>query len=598
MNNEQFWGVWRTSCRAALTCMLISSAACHSPVPADPQISSSHVNDVIDASEKILLTSVHAAEVACLSNSTTQESNSLKLKFQDIVGQLTSAASVEQKSEVLRGAQRDLPASAQLIENDKIRNCINDKIRPLFAMVVETFQNATPNSGPPNPIEFRFDFIRGSSRDPKLYTEYVRADLQTPFGAKSWRLGLQDPDGSKYYEQYIAYPKEGEPIVGTIVAERTPDARILSTPPIITDVCFQRPGKLPTARTIDYDLFECTEGKACRPSSHTTGWLQACATQRSAQSGSSEFSFIRPAIAAGFQQFGTTATVAPYWSVPSIEALSQRNFEGVGYTVFTLDTDAFRQQDIVRVEVDLHVNGVPVREDGLPAELRPIANNPQARLIHRFALQTLDFEGAHEGCDAIDVALRPVFAGGRKGEAQLSTLTYVALRDVAPRTQRLGNSELKWSASYITPQREWRNIAEVHSYIYSTQDPVSQKREVEQALKDKRWLDDQGLFYKGLKVVGVIRPPRTVQSNGTAAFGLGTGLIQENGQVRFTFSDGDARELAAFMIMQRLRGSDAARIIQREPYIFQAIGGSYTAGGVCEVPMRSTLPARGAVHPQ
>lgn len=252
---------------------------------------------------------------------------------------------------------------------------------------------------------------------------------------------------------------------------------------------------------------------------------------------------------------------------------------------------------ITGVEVDVRVNGVPVREDGLPAELRPVANNPQARFIHSFALQTLDFEGAHGGCDRIDVALRPLLAEGRKGEAQASTLTYVALRDVAPRTQRLGDAELKWSAAYITPQREWRHIAEVHSYIYSTRDRATQKRAVEQAQTDKRWLDGQGLTYNGQKVVGVIRPPRTVKPDGTAAYGLGTGLIQENGQVRFTFSEGDARKLAAFMIAQRKRGSEAARAIHREPYIFQAVGGSYTAGGVCEVPVLSAPPTRAGARP-
>jgi hypothetical protein len=192
--------------------------------------------------------------------------------------------------------------------------------------------------------------------------------------------------------------------------------------------------------------------------------------------------------------------------------------------------------------------GVPVREDGLPPEFHPIANDPQTRFTHSFALQTLDFEGAQGGCDRIDVALRPVLEEGRKGEAQALTLTYVALRDVAPRVQRLGDAELKWSAAYITPQREWRHIAEVHSYVYSTRDPATQKRAVEQAQADKRWLDGQGLTYTGQRVVGVIRPPRTVTPDGSAAYGLGTGLIQENGQVRFTFSEEDERKIAAFRI--------------------------------------------------
>jgi hypothetical protein len=117
------------------------------------------------------------------------------------------------------------------------------------------------------------------------------------------------------------------------------------------------------------------------------------------------------------------------------------------------------------------------------------------------------------------------------------------------------------------------------------------------AQADKRWLDGQRLTYNGQKVVGVIRPPRTVKPDGTAAYGLATGLIQENGQVRFTFSEEDAHKLAAFMIAQRKRGSEAARVIHSERYIFQAVGGSYTVGGVCEEPVRSAPPTRAGTRP-
>jgi hypothetical protein len=537
--------------------------------------------------EQLLRTTVGAAETACLSNTSTQEGTSLRLKWHAIVGQIASAAGVEKKTEVIRGAARDLPASAQLIENDKIRNCINEKIQPVLAMVVQTYQHAAPNAAWPDPIDFRFNFIRGPSRDPQMYTEYLRVNLQTRRRPLSRRLVIQDPQGAAYFQQDVGYPQLGETVSGTIVAERIPDARLTSTPPVITDVCFQRPPNPPSAGSTDYDLFDCPEGKVCRPSARATGWLQICPAQPGARPAAILPSFVRAAYAAGAEQPSAPAAAAPYWSVPSLEALAQRNVEGVGYTVFTVETDAFRRPDITGVAVDVRVNGVPVREDGLLPELRPVANEPQSRFTHRFALQTLDFEGAQGGCDRIDIGLRPLLADGRKGDALTSTLTYVALRDVAPRAQRLGDAELKWSAAYITPQREWRHIAEVHSYIYSTRDAATQERAVEQAQADKRWLDGQALTYNGQKLVGVIRPPRTVKPDGTAAYGLGAGLIQENGQVRFTFSEGDARKLAAFMIAQRNRGADAARIIHREPYIFQAVGGSYTAGGVCEEPVRN-----------
>lgn len=150
------------------------------------------------------------------------------------------------------------------------------------------------------------------------------------------------------------------------------------------------------------------------------------------------------------------------------------------------------------------------------------------------------------------------------------------------RRQSLGTGQLTWLASYITPVRDWRHIAMVHSYTYAIADgPAGVARAAGLAAADKRWLDGAGLVYDGQPVVGVVRPPRTVQPNGTAAFGLGAGLVQPTGQVRFTFSEGDARKLAAFMIAQRA-GPAARRVIAPERYIFQAVGGSRTAPGVCE----------------
>ena len=158
----------------------------------------------------------------------------------------------------------------------------------------------------------------------------------------------------------------------------------------------------------------------------------------------------------------------------------------------------------------------------------------------------------------------------------------MALRDVAERRQSLGAEQLTWLASYITPAREWRNIAEVHSYTYSTRAGAgAAQRAAGLAAADKGWIDAANLTYQGQRIVGVVRPPRTIQPNGAAAFGLGAGLVQPNGQVRFTFSDSDARKLAAFMIAQRTT-PDARRVIAPAPYIFQAVGGARTAPGVCE----------------
>ena len=143
--------------------------------------------------ERLLLTAVSAAEKACLSNTSTQEAKSLQLKLSAIVGQITSAAGVEKKTEVIRGAAQELPASAQLIENDKIRNCINEKIQPVFAVVVQVYQQTAPNAAWPDPIDFRFNFIRGPSKNLKMYTELLRVNLQARGRPLSRRLVIQDP---------------------------------------------------------------------------------------------------------------------------------------------------------------------------------------------------------------------------------------------------------------------------------------------------------------------------------------------------------------------------------------------------------------------
>jgi|SRR5215469_869150 len=534
----------------------------------------------VTAYEELLRNQVDAAEKVCLSNTSSQEDISFLVTWRTkLTALISGTTTIEKKTEVLRGAARSLPDNTQLIENDKIRNCMNKELQPILSAVINYLPTET-NTLWPEPIDFRFNFIRGPSKNSNTYTEKVRLELQTRTGPKSGRLAPEDPQATGYYKMYVGYPQPGEIDSGTIVAERKPEARLTSRQPIVTDVCFQRPSSMPAARTTDYDLFDCTEGTACGASPRTTGWLQSCSPKPKAQTAWIAPLFVDIAYAATQQQTDAAMSDGPYWSVPSAAALAEGNIEGVGYTVFTLETDVFRHSEINSVEVGVRVNGIPVREDGLPPELRPIANDPQNSFLYRFALQTLNFQGA-EGCERIDIGLRPVFADGRKGQSHTTALSYVALRDVRPRVQPLGDAELKWNAAYITPEREWRHIAELHSYIYRVGDVDMQNSALGRSEADKRWLDSQALTYDGQKVVGVIRPPRTLKPNGTAAYGLAAGLIQETGQVRFTFSEEEARKLAAFMIAQRHRSANAARIIHSESYIFQAVSGAHTVHGVC-----------------
>ena len=522
-----------------------------------------------------LSAAVAAAERACVAGSTNVQTQTLRVKFDQLLKGVSAAVNLETQTSQLRGAVGQLPALVQSVENDKIRNCISGKVDQIYSLALQEYRQFSPAARWPNPIQFRFSYTRGRDAS-RIYSGMLRLDVAEQ--AISDRLALQDPNGLAYFADRLPYPEQGQPMRGTIVAERGDDSRLTRDRPAITRVCIEQPRVLPSLSSIRHEMFDCAEGGSCRPSAQATGWLTACANEpggAAAHSPRVRVAGLMPVAAE------TSATPGLHWAVPSLPALVERNVEGVGYTIFSIDTDAFREIKPRAVEVDIRVNGVPVYEDGLPPDLRPVASEPE-RFVHRFALQTLDFEGARGGCDAITVTLRPRLPAGGKGAERTANLTYVALRDVAPRKASFGDGQLSWSASYITPRREWRHIAEVRSYIYRADDAKAKDAQVAAADRDKRWLDAQGLQFDGKRVVGVIRPPRTLQPDGTAAFGLAAGLIQDNGQVRFTFPEGDARKLAQFMIDQRARSPQAKLAIDPRPYIFQAVGGSRTVKGVCE----------------
>lgn len=523
---------------------------------------------------------VGLAESACLSNVKTAKDAGLVLDLKALVSGVKASVGLEQQVTKLRGASEQLSGEVAKLENDEIRKCMNSVLAPAFGRMQQAYSAADPGAAWPEPIDFRFHYARVISKDPDKFSENLKINLlRKSREPVTRRITYQyDQGGSTYYQVDIPYPSDGEIIKGTIAPEIKGQARLTTELPTFTPLCLRRPPSFPQVKA-DYDLFECTEGGQCRTGVISTGWLTACSN---ADSG--ERIPASPALPIRHAAFRFAAldggAVERRWVVPSLQSLTERNSEGVGYTIFTLSTEAFRGREVLGVEVNVRVNGTRVDEDGLPPEMRPIANDPERPFTHSFALQSLDFQGGQGGCDEIKVGLTPVYKGGGKGEQRDAILSYAALRDVEERQTRLGDGQLIWRASYITPEREWRHYPIVHSYAYSVKDANQAAAVASAAEDDKRWLDQQGFSYKGQRVVGVVRPPRTIQPNGTAAFGLAVGLLQETGQIRFTFPEADARSIADFMIAQR--GRDGAdRVIEPERFIFQAIGGYRTVKGVC-----------------
>lgn len=523
---------------------------------------------------------VGIAERACLSNVTRTDRAGVTLNLQALVNAVKSGVGIERRTEELRGASQQLSGEIAKIENDEIRRCMNQYVAPIFGLTLARYEKPEANVAWPDPIDFRFNFARHSSGDTARISDTLRINLlrtsRPPFAR---RITYQyDGTGSTYFQLDLPYPADDEIIKGTITPEINGDARLSTEPPSITELCLQRPAPFPKIKA-EHDLFECDEGNACQPARMGTGWLSGCKEQSGA---------IRPTEPpnllhrASYQlaQAGAGAA-ARRWIAPSLESISRGGTEGVGYTVFTIETPAFMQRGVLGVEFDVRVNGTRVEEDGLAPEVRPLPNDPEKRFVHAFALQSLNFQGAQGGCDMIEIGLKPLLPKGEKGSNRTAVLSYAALRDVEERKERLGDdATLTWRASYITPAREWRHIPIVHSYIYPVESAERRDVAARQAMAHKRWLDEQRLLYRDQQVVGVIRPPRTIQANGTAAFGLAIGLFQPTGQIRFTFSEGEAREISRFMIAQRGRPG-ATRIIAPEVYVFQAFGGSRTVPGVC-----------------
>jgi hypothetical protein len=258
------------------------------------------------------------------------------------------------------------------------------------------------------------------------------------------------------------------------------------------------------------------------------------------------------------------------WSVPSAATLAsaaaRKQIKGVGYTRFDIETAAFRDPSVVGVEVAIRVNGVPIYEDALAPELRPVPNRPNESFKYSFALETLDFQGIQAGCKAISLSFTPRLAGrDKKGTPSKTTLAYVSLRDMKEETVRLGDSSLTWSATYEGEQ----GMAEAR----------------QRAAKVKKNFDSLKLKFNDRPLVAIIRPPLETSAGGRLGYGLAAGILQSSGQVRFTFPFAEANSIADALIAARTTPA-AEKVIASKKYVYKVAGnperrGTPTPKGVC-----------------
>jgi len=423
----------------------------------------------------------------------------------------------------------------------------------------------------PNPVQLRFSYKPGSEAKVSL-DDTLRVNLQTKRRIVDGERLAQQPGG--FYSYNTAYPAEDERILGTLIREIRASSLVAAPPP--ARFCLKRPAALEPS-TDHHVHLACDESNTCKLHFPSPKWLEPCPVEE-----------IKTTRGFSLWPLAHAAEPARRWAVPSARTLAAHKdqMQGVGYTVVQIETDALRDAAIIGVEVDVRVNGVPVLEDGLAAALRPVPHDPAQPFRHRYALESLDFEGAQAGCEAIVLTLRPRLANGKTGEPLSVTLPYVALRDAPGKQVPFGKGTLSWTAKYVVPAAEWSHEAFITSIIYSAAGGDSAAAAArDRAVSLKRDFDRLGLTHQGRPLVAVIRPPLTL-SGDKLAYGLTSGVVQPTGQVRFTFSPQDAHAIGDSLLAARRESGAAQRVINRDKYIYKVAGTrerqeTPTPAGIC-----------------
>ena len=497
---------------------------------------------------------VEMAKSTCLSNEEAKDGGTAKTSLDMLVKQIKAEGSLEAYRTRHEGASSSLPAELQVQENRRISECMQQYTPAIFKLIgVEVkLGDATPN-----PIELRFSLTHGED---EAREDSLRLDLQTMHRIlHDDNLVVQD---AGYYHFPAPYPDEQDKIEGTLVREFRRSTKHQVPGP--SYFCLHRPAQLQSSSDPYFQL-DCREGATCAQHQPSPHWLEVCAQEQPKSSWNGMF--LPAAYAAEPQE---------RWVVPSAKTLARQGdaFHGVGYTVFTIETDALRSGEVIGVETGIDVNGTPILEDALPPAMRPVPNDPTRSFQYTFALEALDFQGIRGGCEAINLVLVPRLDGGRRGTPLKATLPYVALRDSDPATVALtGGGSLTWSASYKIPKDEWSNEVFITSAMFdadSSADALSKARSRAVALKEK--FDALGLSYAGSPLVAVIRPPLTKEGH-KLAYGIAAGLLDKaSGRVRFTFPIDEAQALARNLLSVRQDRAEARSIIDPGKYLYRVAG--------------------------
>jgi hypothetical protein len=422
------------------------------------------------------------------------------------------------------------------------------------------------------PASFHFMFtLEPTDPNPNLNKELAR--LYVPARRLDRKIARQS-DG--FYDEILDTPDAATLFSATVVRDIV--TGYVGTAPR-TSFCLRRRDDAPGDVGKNHVMLRCKEGdQPCDTMDAADEGLlgpAVCGPKRAGRNGSAlrrlalaPLQLVSQAHAQGSSQGASQDAPqgASYvWSVPSLESLlERRNTRDLrdGFTTFTLRSPAGIAADADGIGIDLAVDDTPVLIGGVPVDLRVVPFERGRPFELKFALQNLNFNGRYAGCDHIDVKL--VFS--KQGEPADPViplqLRYAALRDVANTNIATDYGPITWTAKYEVARGA--NAAGTDWRVFVRSARPSQIGQLQQVQKE---IDQLGLVYRDgdrpTKVVAVLRPPLVNSA------GIALGLLQDTGQIRFTFTQGEAERLKGFVVQQQAQNSQARRLFEGVPDLYQ-----------------------------
>jgi hypothetical protein len=415
------------------------------------------------------------------------------------------------------------------------------------------------------PASFHFMFtLELTDPSPNLIKDVAR--LFVPARRMQRKIVLQ-PDN--YYDEILETP-DASGVFSAWVVRDIVTGYVGDVPR--TSFCLRR-GDPPDDAGRNHVILKCKEGdKPCKEPDPADEKLLVPATCESRAERDhfplrklafTPFRLVAPARAEGSEPAPEPARNV--WSVPSLESLLERaNSRELrdGFTTFTLRSAAGLSVEADGVSLDLAVDDTPVRIGGVPAELQVVPFERGLPFELKFALQNLNFNGRYAGCDQIDVKLAFSKQGEPAGAAIPLRLRYAALRDVANTSVSTDYGTITWTAQYQVARGA--NTAGTDWRVFVRSARPSQIAQLQQVQKE---IDRMELTYRDgdrpTKVVAVLRPPLVNSA------GIALGLLLDTGQIRFTFTQSEAERLKAFVIQQQAQSSEARRLFEGVPDLYQ-----------------------------